>query len=55
MNKTIAVIGTGYVGGVVAGALAYLGHEVVAVERDLDKLAAFRSGKVPVHEAGLPS
>jgi nucleotide sugar dehydrogenase len=53
LNKTIAVIGTGYVGGVVAGALAYLGHDVVAVERDLEKLAAFRAGEIPVHEAGL--
>lgn len=53
MNETIAVIGTGYVGGVVAGALAYLGHEVVAVERDPDKLASFEAGQVPVHETGL--
>jgi len=53
LNKPIAVIGTGYVGGVVAGALAYLGHDVVAVERDLEKLASFQAGEVPVHEAGL--
>ncbi len=53
MKKPIAVIGTGYVGGVVAGALAYLGHDVVAVERDLEKLASFQAGAVPVHEAGL--
>lgn len=53
LDKPIAVIGTGYVGGVVAAALAYLGHRVVAVERDLDKLAAFQAGDVPVHENGL--
>lgn len=53
MKKPIAVIGTGYVGGVVAAALAYLGHDVVAVERDLEKLASFEAGEVPVHEAGL--
>ncbi|MCP3976172.1 MAG: UDP-glucose/GDP-mannose dehydrogenase family protein [bacterium] len=53
MDQPIAVIGTGYVGGVVAGALAYLGHDVVAVERDPEKLAVFQAGGVPVHESGL--
>lgn len=53
MNQSIAVVGTGYVGGVVAAALAYLGHNVVAVERDRAKLEAFQAGTVPVHEVGL--
>ncbi len=53
MDQPIAVIGTGYVGGVVAASLAYLGHEVIAVENDPHKLAAFQAGRVPVHEAGL--
>ena len=53
MSKPIAVIGTGYVGGVVAAALAYLGNEVVAVETDRAKRESFAAGRVPVHEAGL--
>jgi len=53
LDRTIAVIGTGYVGGVVATALAYLGNDVIAVEKDPHKLAAYQAGRVPVHEAGL--
>jgi len=50
----IAVVGTGYVGAVVAGCLAAVGHEVVGVEIDQDRLDAFRNGTVPFYEPGLP-
>ena len=51
--KRIAVIGSGYVGTVVAACLAWIGHEVIGVESDHAKLALLSSGIVPFHEPGL--
>jgi len=48
-----AVIGCGYVGLVTAVGFATAGHEVVAIEKDGDRLAAIRSGRAPFHEPGL--
>lgn len=53
MSK-IAVIGTGYVGAVVAGCLASVGHEVVGVEIDSARLESFKQGQVPFYEPDLP-
>jgi UDPglucose 6-dehydrogenase len=53
MGERIAVIGSGYVGSVVAACLAYVGNEVVGVESDPAKLAELRSGVAPFHEPGL--
>jgi len=53
MGERIAVIGSGYVGTVVAGCLAYVGNDVIAVESDPDRLAQLVRGKVPFHEPGL--
>lgn len=50
----IAVIGTGYVGLVTGACFAELGHRVVCVDNDHDKVAKLRSGTVPFHEPGLP-
>jgi nucleotide sugar dehydrogenase len=47
------VIGSGYVGTVVAGSLALIGHQVTAVEVDRDKLEILRSGRAPFFEPGL--
>jgi nucleotide sugar dehydrogenase len=41
------------VGSVVAGCFALLGHQVVGVESDQQKLARLRAGESPVHEEGL--
>jgi nucleotide sugar dehydrogenase len=49
----ITVIGSGYVGTVVAACLAFLGHEVVGVEVDPDRLATLEKGQAPFHEPGL--
>src|SRR5215831_12321588 len=46
----IAVIGSGYVGLVAASGLAELGHNVVCVDNDLDKIATFNAGGMPIHE-----
>jgi UDPglucose 6-dehydrogenase len=50
----IAVVGSGYVGLVAGACFADLGHEVVLVDNDQQKLAALRSGQVPIHEQFLP-
>ena len=49
----IAVVGTGYVGAVVAASLASIGHEVVGVEIDPERLESLQAGIVPFHEPGL--
>ncbi|HTW06941.1 MAG TPA: UDP-glucose/GDP-mannose dehydrogenase family protein [Acidimicrobiales bacterium] len=53
MASGLAVIGSGYVGTVVAACLAHIGHRVTAVESDPQRLGALRSGVAPVHEPGL--
>jgi UDPglucose 6-dehydrogenase len=50
----IAVIGSGYVGLVAGACFADLGHEVVLVDNDQQKLAALKAGRVPIHEQFLP-
>jgi nucleotide sugar dehydrogenase len=52
-GSAIAVVGSGYVGTVVAACFAWLGRIVVAVEADGARLAALSQGKVPFHEPGL--
>ncbi|MGI8493012.1 MAG: UDP-glucose dehydrogenase family protein [Acidimicrobiales bacterium] len=53
MRARVAVIGSGYVGTVVAACLAHVGHQVVGVEADEEKLAALAGGAAPFHEPGL--
>jgi UDPglucose 6-dehydrogenase len=53
MGKRIAVIGSGYVGSVVAACLAHVGHQVIGVESDAAKLQQLSSGVAPFHEPGL--
>ena len=52
-SRTVAVIGAGYVGLPTAATLAHFGHRVVLAERDETRLAALRSGRMPIVEAGL--
>jgi UDPglucose 6-dehydrogenase len=47
------VIGAGYVGLPSAATLAHFGHRVVLAEREPSRLAALRSGRMPIVEAGL--
>jgi UDPglucose 6-dehydrogenase len=53
VGQRVAVIGSGYVGTVVAACLAFVGNRVIAVESDPDKLAQLVAGSVPFHEPGL--
>jgi UDPglucose 6-dehydrogenase len=50
----IAVVGSGYVGLVTGTCFAELGHDVVLVDNDEQKLADLRSGNLPIHERFLP-
>jgi UDPglucose 6-dehydrogenase len=50
----IAIVGSGYVGLVAGACFADLGHNVVLVDNDEQKIAALKSGQVPIHEKFLP-
>src|SRR5579862_819128 len=54
MPMRIAVVGSGYVGLVAGACFADLGHDVILVDNDQEKLAALRDGRVPIHEKFLP-
>src|SRR5690606_33751988 len=48
-----SVIGCGYLGAVHAACMADLGHEVVGIDVDADKVAMLQSGRPPFHEPGF--
>jgi len=50
----IAVVGSGYVGLVAGACFADLGHIVIVVDNDEQKLAALNNGQCPIHEKFLP-
>ncbi|APX92550.1 UDP-glucose 6-dehydrogenase [Halomonas sp. 1513] len=49
----ITIFGSGYVGLVTGACLADVGHDVICVDIDSDKIAALNDGQVPIHEPGL--
>ena len=49
----ITVIGTGYLGATHAACMAELGHEVLGVDVDPEKVAELQAGRVPFYEPGL--
>jgi len=49
----IGVIGTGYVGLVSAVGMAALGHEVVGMDKDENKVRKLKRGELPFYEEGL--
>ncbi len=53
MKKQVVVIGIGYVGLVSAVCLAQLGHSVLCLDIDQDKIARLRLGEMPIYEPGI--
>ncbi|NKB53691.1 MAG: nucleotide sugar dehydrogenase [Rhizobiaceae bacterium] len=49
----IAMIGTGYVGLVTGACLAKIGHEIICVDQDREKIDALCGGAIPIFEPGL--
>jgi UDPglucose 6-dehydrogenase len=54
MHMKIAVIGSGYVGLVAAACFAEIGHDVICVDNDIQKITALKNGIIPIHEKFLP-
>lgn len=49
----VTIVGSGYVGLNTGAVLAYLGHPVVMVDRDAERVAALRAGEAVIYEQGL--
>ncbi len=49
----ISLIGTGYVGLVTGTCFAEVGHQVICVDNDPEKVATLQRGEMPIYEPGL--
>ena len=53
MAMKLTIIGTGYVGLVTGTCFAEVGHQVICVDKDVDKVKILQSGGMPIYEPGL--
>jgi UDPglucose 6-dehydrogenase len=49
----VCVIGTGYVGLVTGACLSHIGHHVICVDNNEEKVKLMKSGQTPIYEPGL--
>ena len=49
----ISIVGAGYVGLVTGGCLAELGHQVLCIDSDAEKVATLNAAGLPIYEPGL--
>lgn len=53
MRLKVSIVGLGYLGATTAVAFAKLGHEVIGVDPDANKVSLLSSGELPFYEPGL--
>ncbi|UWG98559.1 UDP-glucose/GDP-mannose dehydrogenase family protein [Dehalobacter sp. DCM] len=49
----ICIVGTGYVGLVTGVCFSHLGHKVICIDKDEQKITVLKGGKAPIYEPGI--